>query len=472
MLHPWHVITCDQMRQIDGAASQRLGQSWPLMQAAGRAVAEDVLRFSAPHQPIHILCGPGNNGGDGLVAADYLYRHGYRVRIYADGGDDGVGQTPDAKHARGRWLGPIDDFSAYDPRAQDIVIDAIFGAGFRGGLPACVTALAQKTIEAGAQIWAIDMPSGVGGDDGQIDVGGFSAWRTITFGALKPGHVFYPGRAACGTIRVVDIGWSDEDSADIPCALRLNHPALWRGAFRPAAWYDHKYTRGLLMIYGGVMPGAAQLAACAGLEVGAGYVVLSAAAGQNKTNLPNSIVVRERMGDCWAGMLADPHLSAVVIGPGMGMSESSELALYAALQRHIPCVLDGDALNILAGDAVLRAMLGPHCVLTPHAGELRRLTHALGIDHLSRLEQISVLAARTGAVIVAKAADSVIATSGQGLVVDGQGHPALAVAGSGDRLAGMIGGLMAQGMVPWAAACCAVWHHGYDSKTRMPFNPL
>ncbi len=433
-LPPPELLDPEAMARADQAAIAAGISGLALMTAAGRAVAR-AIRERFPPRRVLVLCGPGNNGGDGYIAARLLQEAGWPVRLAALAPPRA---GSDAALAAASWLGPAAPFAPGPAATADLVIDAVFGAGLSRPLPESVAA----TLAAARRIVAVDVPSGLDGATGAARGAVVPARLTITFFRLKPGHVLLPGRDLCGEIALADIGLPASVLETVGASALLNQPALWQ-LRRPAA-SDHKYRRGKVAVIAGDMPGAALLAANAARRIGAGLVVVHGLAPS--AGAPPGLILRE-------GPLAAGSDGVVVCGPGLGVARARAY-LAESLQTGHAVLADADALSACAG--VPEALRGA-AVLTPHAGEFVRVFGPIGDDRLAAARRA---ARESGAVVVLKGADTVIAAPDGRAAINASAPPALATAGSGDVLAGMIAGLLAQGMAPFAAAAAAVWLHG------------
>jgi hydroxyethylthiazole kinase-like uncharacterized protein yjeF len=430
-LPPPELLTVAEMGAADRAAIAGGIPGITLMDAAGRAVARAVMRHFAPCRVL-VLAGPGNNGGDGYVAARHLLARGWPVAL-APLAPPRAGA--DAAEAARLWRGPIVPFDAERARAADLVIDAVFGAGLDRPLEGRVA----EVIGAARRRVAVDVPSGVDGDTGAA-LCAAPAELTVTFFRFKPGHFLFPGRSLAGRLMLAPIGIPESVLGPIAPRTFLNTPRLWRlPSPRPE---DHKYRRGVVGVMAGEMRGAAVLAAEAARRVGAGMVRLHAET-PFPPPAPGLIVTSE----------PPPQNAVLVAGPGLGIARARALlpALLAQGQR---LVADADALTAFAGTP--EALRGA-TVLTPHEGEFARLFGPIGADRLAAVRQA---AARTGAVVLLKGPSTVIATPEGETAISVSGPPSLATAGSGDVLAGIIAALLAQGMRPFAAALAGAWLHG------------
>ena len=449
------LLSVEEMYRADAAAAAAGVPSLSLMEAAGRAVAAAIRRRWRP-RPVTVLCGPGNNGGDGFVVARRLQAEGWPVRVGLLGAADRL--RGDAAVNAGRWSGPIRRLD--DPlllARQPVVVDALFGAGLARPLDGPAAAILAEVGRRHLDVVGIDVPSGVHGDTGQV-LGIAPCCRlTVTFFCGKPGHLLLPGRELCGELVVADIGIPPAVLSDIAF---VNGPALWAAAFPRLGAAGNKYGRGHALLFAGGMTGAARLAADAARRIGAGLVTVAASAEGRAIvacGSAGTIVAGCDNAAAWAGLLADARKNAVLLGPGAGISGETRTKVLGALATARACVLDADALTVFRDDpsALFAAIAGP-CVLTPHEGEFTRLF----ADEGDKLTRARAAAQRSGAVVLLKGADTVIAAADGRAAINTGAPPDLATAGSGDVLAGMICGLLAQGMPAFEAAAAAAWLHG------------
>ena len=452
-----------EMGQVDSDAAASGIDSFRLMVSAGEAVAAVALRFYPGALRFAVLCGPGNNGGDGYVAASALARAGGEVSVFAIGAEDLKGDaTKAAEHWGGRIV-PLDD---YGPAAGDVVIDALFGAGLNRDVPSPVKEVIGAVTRLSLPVVAADIPSGIDGETGEVRGAAFHAEHTVTFMAKKPAHLLLPGREHCGTLHVADIGIPKRLVGARAGRLWENTPALWSAHLPSASPESHKYSRGHLAVFSGgpTSSGAARLSASAGLKAGAGAATVVSPAdalGVNAAHL-TAVMLREADGRNLQALLADPRVTAFVAGPGYGVSAHlRELALSLLAK---PVVLDADAITAFSKEPTvlfeaIRAV-GATVVLTPHEGEFGRLFPDIAAEEGSKVARARKAAARSGAVIVYKGSDTVIAAPDGRAAINANAPVDLATAGSGDVLSGICGALLAQGMAAFEAACAAVWTHG------------
>jgi hydroxyethylthiazole kinase-like uncharacterized protein yjeF len=439
---PLELLTPDEMARADAAAPGLGIPGNVLMDNAGRAVARAILARIRPCRTL-VLCGPGNNGGDGYVAARLLSQQGWPVTVAALAPPRA---GSDAASASARWHGPNVPLAAEEAARADLVIDAVFGAGLSRNLDPGVA----EVLRAARRLVAIDTPSGLDGATGAVRGYAPRATLTVTFFRLKPGHLLLPGRDLCGETMLADIGMPDGVLEQVAPRTFLNRPGLWS---LPALATDtHKYQRGHVTIFGGSeMTGAARLAADAARRAGAGLVTIAApgTAELYRAGAPGTLVSEASLTD----LLADRRRSVWVCGPGLGPVRSKEIwpELLAAKRTVIG---DADVFTAFAGDP--DALRGA-AVLTPHAGEFTRAFGQLGVD---RLAAVRKAAARTNAVVLLKGADTIIAQPNGMAAINASAPPWLATAGAGDVLAGLIAGLLAQGMPAWDATLAGVWLHG------------
>lgn len=472
----FELLTNAEMAEADRRAIAGGTGSATLMAAAGAAVARAVTARHPPGSRVAVVAGAGNNGGDGFVAARRLGDAGYRVGVHLIGNRDAL--KGDAAAAAAQWQGPVTT-GALVLDGVHVVVDAVFGAGLDRPVGGDALAAIAAINGAGVPVVAVDLPSGINGTTGAVMGAAVNADRTVTFFRKKPGHLLLPGRDHCGTVEVAQIGIPDTVLTAIAPATFENDPALWRGRLPVAVASGHKYSRGHAVVVSGPRShtGAARLAAMAALRGGAGLVTLATPGGALDINAAASLAVMVRRIDGVAdleAMLADPRFRAVAVGPGGGVGDHTRAMALAALAGRRGVVLDADALTSFAGEpsAQLFAALRSNAtaVLTPHAGEFHRLFDGALQHHAgaSKLESARGAAAVTGAVVVYKGADTVIAAPDGRAAINADAPPWLATAGTGDVLAGLVTAHLAQGMPAFEAAAAAVWIHGAAAAAAGP----
>jgi len=460
------LLTTAEMGEADRLAIAGGIAGIDLMENAGRAVADAVAARNPAGARVVAVAGPGNNGGDGFVAARVLAERGYRLRVLL------VGETGrlkgDAGQAASRWTGQTEPATPAALAAADVVIDALFGAG----LDRPVQGLARAMIaamNAAPCVYAVDLPSGINGTSGAVMGLAVEAAHTVTFFRRKTGHVLLPGRLHSGNVTVAGIGIPSSVLERIAARTWINDPRLWGERFPLPRAGGHKYARGHAVVVSGpaFSTGAARLAARGALRAGAGLVTIASPCEALAVNATASLAVMVRPVDGaheLAAFLADPRRNAVILGPGAGVGKDTRDLVLAALAAHGAVVLDADALTSFADEPeVLTAAIGersPTTVLTPHEGEFARLFKGVDEDALSKLERARKAAAASGAIVLLKGADTVVAAPDGRAAIADNAPPWLATAGSGDVLAGMVAGCLAQGMPGFEAAAAAVWLHG------------
>jgi hydroxyethylthiazole kinase-like uncharacterized protein yjeF len=417
----------------------------------------------ARHGDILVLAGPGNNGGDGFVAASILRGAGRSVRVALLGARERL--TGDAARAAAAYDGPLQALGPETDISAALIIDALFGAGLARPLTGDVAQVVERLNASGTPTLAVDLPSGVDGRTGALQGAAVRATRSVTFFRLKPGHLLMPGRLHCGRTDIADIGIPDSVLAEIRPSTFHNLPALWRRCLRPPRAADHKYARGHAFVVSGPASatGAARLAAAGALRAGAGAVTVASPPDAVLVNASQltAIMVRECDGPAaLSDLLADPRPKSIVIGPGNGVGAETRANVKAAMASAAAIVLDADALTSFAASrdelfASIKNRLPP-VVMTPHEGEFARLFTNGG----PRLDRARSAAAASGAVVLLKGYDTVIAAPDGRAAINSNAPADLATAGSGDVLAGIVGALLAQGLPGFEAAAAAVWIHG------------
>ncbi|MDA1089216.1 MAG: NAD(P)H-hydrate dehydratase [Proteobacteria bacterium] len=467
------LLSVEEMYQADALAVAAGVASLDLMEAAGAAIAAEIQDRWQP-RPVCVLAGPGNNGGDGFVVARLLTEAGWPVRLAFLGSPDSL--KADAAVNAGRWHGAIEELTPAMLDGRPLVVDALFGAGLTRPLDGAALSCVHRINQDGLDCLAVDIPSGVDGDSGEIlggDGGAPRAAVTVTFFRAKPGHYLMPGRALCGDLIVTDIGIPASVLDQIAAATRLNGPGLWLDRFPWPDTEDHKYSRGHAVVAGGAeMTGAARLAAMGARRMGAGLVTIATppeAFAAYAREEPGTLVKKVENDDAFRVLLGDPKKNAILVGPGLGVSEGTRAKVLAALETGKPAVIDADGLSAFAENPqqLFKAITGP-CLLTPHEGEFNRLFSLSG----GKVPRVRAAARLSGAVVLLKGADTVIAAPGEQetaiVVINATGTADLATAGTGDVLAGMALGLMTQGLNPFDAAACAVWLHGRAAEQIGP----
>ena len=450
MQFPPELLTPDEMAQADRAAPSYGTPSLALMENAGRAVARAIRQRTRPVRTL-VLCGSGGNGGDGYVAARLLAQEGWPISVAAlaaprDGSDAAI--------MAARWKGPRAAFTAAEAARADLVIDAVFGAGLSRDLSPEVSAV----LAAARRLIAIDVPSGLDGGTGAARGQVSSAEVTITFFRLKPGHLLLPGRELCGELVLANISMPEAVLTAIGARTFANGPALW--TLPTLTMAGQKYTRGMLTVLAGSqMAGAARMASMGARRAGAGLltVVVQGNGDVLRATEPGLIISDEPL----ETLLQDKRRKTWLCGPGLGLDRARE-ALPALIAAERQILADADALGACASEPDrLRGVT----VITPHGGEFAKLFGPIGNDKLAAAR---AAAARIDAVVVLKGADTIIAAPDGRAAINHNAPPSLATAGSGDVLAGIIAGLLTQGMPGWEAAAAGVWLHGEAARLADP----
>lgn len=470
------LLTPAQMAHADQAAIAGGIPGVKLMATAGAAVAQAIMsRWDV--RPVLVLCGPGNNGGDGFVVAQCLQEAGWPLRVALLGPHDAL--TGDAAwHAR-RWqemaisqgVAPDEAILPMNETLLDgagLVVDALFGAGLSRDIDGVAARILGQLATRHIPVCAIDMPSGVDGYSGVVRGIAAAADLTVTFFRQKPGHLLHRGRELCGHIVVADIGIPADVLAAIDPHTFQNQPPLWASVFPWPERNTHKYRRGHVVVSGGaVMTGAARLAALGAARAGAGLVTIAAplAAWPVYAAAMTSVMVQPLPGDDLSPALADKRRNVVVLGPGAGVNARTRSQVLAAADAGKSLVLDADALTVFGDQpSELFAVLQGECILTPHEGEFSRLFDCQG----DKLERARRAAQKAGAVVILKGPDTVVAAADGRAAINANAPAWLATGGTGDVLAGMAAGLLAQGMPAFEAACAAVWMHGEAARLAGP----
>ncbi|MBO3760309.1 NAD(P)H-hydrate dehydratase [Ciceribacter sp. L1K22] len=466
------LLTPLEMAAVDRAAAASGIDSYGLMERAGRAVSASVLRHFPYAERVVVFCGPGNNGGDGYVVARDLAASGVMTAVYCLG--DPQKLRGDARKAFENCGLVPSGLESYEPKAGDVLVDAIFGAGLDRSVPAEVGAAVKTVADAGIPVVAVDLPSGLDGRTGAVRGAAFIAAHTITFMTRKPGHLLLPGRNLCGAVEVVDIGIPWRIVSAAAGSLAENDPDRWLAAMPRASAGQHKFSRGHLAVFSGPAnaTGAARLTASAALRVGAGLVTLASPRDALEANAAHlTAVMLKEIGSVsdlrdWG---SDDRLNAFVLGPGFGIGQKARDFTIALGEAGKSLVLDADGITSFSDGPtpLFKSFGGGPCrlVLTPHEGEFSRLFPDIAADpSLGKIDKAVRAAERANAAVIYKGADSVIAAPDGRALINTNAPPQLATAGSGDVLAGIVGGLLAQGVPAFEAAAAGVWLHGQAAK--------
>lgn len=471
------VLTTTEMERADRLTIAAGTPGFALMMSAGQAVAEAAMDL-VEEGPIVVVAGRGNNGGDGFVAAAELAARGREVSVILLCERDSL--QGDAALAAKGWKYPVLPFNPQALGKPALIVDALFGAGLNRPVKADPLEMIAAINANGTPVLAVDLPSGINGTSGAVMGAAVQATETVTFFRKKPAHLLLPGRMYCGRVRVADIGIAAQVLDEIKPLTAENLPQAWRRSFPVPRIDGHKYARGHAVVVSGdiASTGAARLAARAALRAGAGLVTLASPRDELAVNAAALTAVMVRAVDNpiqFAELLDDKRLNACVIGPGAGVSARTRDFAHTALsaQRHL--VLDADALTSFASSPdrlfeAIKASDGLGVVLTPHEGEFPRLFSDISNKHpgRSKLERVRAAAERSGAVVLLKGADTVIASPDGRATIAANAPPWLATAGAGDVLAGIIAGFLAQGVAAFEAASIGVWLHGEGASEAGP----
>ena len=471
------VLTTAEMERADRLTIAAGTPGFALMLSAGQAVAEAAMQL-VEEGAILVVAGPGNNGGDGFVVAAELAARGREVSVMLLCDRDSL--QGDAASAAKGWKHPVLPFNPQAIGKPALIIDALFGAG----LNRPVTGEPHDVIEAinanGAPVLAVDLPSGINGTSGAVMGVAVRATDTVTFFRRKPAHLLLPGRIHCGRVQVADIGIDPHVLEEIRPQTFENIPQTWREAFPVPRIDGHKYARGHAIVVSGdiAATGAARMSARGSLRAGAGLVTLASPRDALAVNAAALTAVMVRPIDTvveFAELLADRRFNACVIGPGAGLGERTRNFVLTALSAKRGLVLDADALTSFAEAPdrlfeAIKASHDPQVVLTPHEGEFPRLFSDISNKHplRSKLERVRAAAERSGAVVLLKGPDTVVASPDGRATIAANAPPWLATAGAGDVLSGIIAGLLAQGGAAFEAASIGVWMHGEAAREAGP----
>jgi ADP-dependent NAD(P)H-hydrate dehydratase / NAD(P)H-hydrate epimerase len=468
------LLTAEEMGRAERLTVEGGTASLSLMEKAGHGVTEEVVRKFPRGSKVLVLCGPGNNGGDGFVAARSLRERGYHVRLGLLG--DQAALKPDAKEMARRWDEGIEPLGPKLVNGAEVIVDAIWGTGLNQPVNGVVAEIIEEVTNRELPVVSVDVPTGLDATHGSVHGVSFKAVSTVTFFRRKTGHLLLPGRLLCGDVRVVDIGIPTSVLSEIAPHTFLNEPEFWL-RYLPRLRIDgHKYDRGHAVVVSGPMEstGAARLAAKAALRVGAGLVTVATSKAAFYVNAAQLTAIMVSAFDGAQGLLeklSDPRINSVLIGPGAGATQETRELVAATLATEATVVLDADGLTAFAeSPADLFEMIknrnGP-TILTPHHGEFGRLFPELD-NAASKLERARRAAEISGGVVVYKGPDTVVAAPDSLAAITEGAPPWLATAGTGDVLAGLITGLSAQGMAALDAAVASVWVHGELARVFGP----
>jgi ADP-dependent NAD(P)H-hydrate dehydratase / NAD(P)H-hydrate epimerase len=472
------VLTTAEMERADRLAIAAGTPGFALMLSAGQAVAAAAMDL-VDEGPILVIAGPGNNGGDGFVAAAELAARGRDVSVILLCERESL--RGDAASAARGWKYPVLPFNPQAIGRPALIIDALFGAGLDRPVKDEPFAMIEAINANGAPVLAVDLPSGINGTSGAVMGIAVRATETVTFFRKKPAHLLLPGRLHCGRVRVADIGIAAAVLAEIAPKTFENVPSSWAQAFPIPTIQGHKYNRGhVVAVSGGIAAtGAARLSARGALRAGAGLVTLATPRDALAVNASALTAVMVHPIDTvieFAELLNEKRLNAYVIGPGAGVGERTQDFVLSAVSAKRSVVLDADALTSFAGNPerlfeAIKQSSDPQVVLTPHEGEFPRLFSDMSNKNppgRSKLERVRAAAERSGAVVLLKGSDTTVASPDGRAIIAVNAPPWLATAGAGDVLSGMIGGLLAQAVPAFEAAAIGVWMHGEAAREAGP----
>ena len=471
------VLTTTEMERADRLTVAAGTPGFALMMSAGQAVAEAAMDL-VEDGPIIVVAGAGNNGGDGFVAAAELAARGREVSVILLCERDSL--EGDAALAARGWKYPVLPFNPQAIGKPALIIDALFGAGLNRPVKDDPLEMIEAINANGAPVLAIDLPSGINGTTGAVMGAAINAVETVTFFRRKPAHLLMPGRRHCGRVRVTDIGIDPGVLEEIRPQTFENVPQTWQKSFPVPDISGHKYARGHAVVLSGELAstGAARLAARGALRAGAGLVTVASPRDALAVNAAALTAIMVRAIDNviqFAELLDDARLNSIVLGPGAGVSTRTRDLVHTALAAKRGLVLDADALTSFAEAPerlfeAIKAAGNARVVLTPHEGEFPRLFSDISNKNpgRSKLVRVRDAAERCGAVVLLKGADTVVASPDGRAGIAANAPPWLATAGAGDVLAGMIAGMLAQGVPAFEAACIGVWMHGEAASEAGP----
>lgn len=469
------LLTPEQMAEADALTIKAGTPGFELMENAGRAVFDRVISGYSEAETILVLCGAGNNGGDGYVVAELLRQAGRAVSVCALVTEDAL--SGDAALARRQWRGAVKPFFPGELDRVDLVVDALFGAGVNRDIEGEAADWISHLNDSSVPVLSIDLPSGICGRTGRILGVAVTAETTVTFFRKKPGHLLNPGVTYCGEVLVEDIGIEDDVLTTLDIETFENAPGLWQSQWPGYSADGHKYGRGHAVIVSGgpLSTGASRLAATAALRIGAGLTSIAGSTDALMVHASHVTAVMLKPAEtaiALSNLLSDVRINSVAAGPGLGLDDHAMSLIEALLDSQAALTLDADALTLFSTDPealFTRLHERDHMsVLTPHTGEFTRLFGPMPPEQ-NKLYITREAAQRSGSVVVLKGADTVIADPDGRAAINGNAPPWLATAGSGDVLTGMIAGLRAQGMSAFDAACAAVWLHGEAGKNCGPY---
>ncbi len=471
------VLTTVEMEHADRLTIAAGTPGFALMLSAGQAIAQAATDL-VEEGPVLVVAGPGNNGGDGFVAAAGLAAQGREVSVILMCGRDSL-QGDAASAARG-WKRPVLPFNPQAIGKPALIIDALFGAGLSRPVEGDPKDMIEAINANGAPVLSVDLPSGVNGTTAAIMGVSVRATETVTFFRKKPAHLLLPARIRCGRVRVADIGIDAHVLEEIRPRAFENAPALWRGSFPVPQIDGHKYARGHALIVSGDIgsTGAARMSARGALRAGAGLVTVASPRDALAVNAAALTAIMVRAVDTvveFGELLSDKQFKSCVIGPGTGVGERTIGLVHTALSAQRGLVLDADALTSFASSPdrlfeAIKASHDPQVVLTPHEGEFPRLFSDISNKHpnRSKLDRVRAAAERSGAVVLLKGPNTTVASPDGRAIISANAPPWLATAGAGDVLSGMIGGLLAQGVPAFEAASIGAWMHGEAAREAGP----